>query len=107
MQDTTHTAFSPSGACPDTDYIAGQPPKMDGGHLRRAGIQTKRTLWRITCPRGTKNISSIRDRALRAREAYERTGDEAWNKKSTDAFWEAEWMLRRSSICRKATANLF
>ncbi|RGU91962.1 hypothetical protein DWW31_12285 [Clostridium sp. AF15-17LB] len=93
MQDTTHTAFSPSGPCPDTDYVAVSLRKWMG--VTSGGLAFKRTgRFGVSPVPADKEHLKIRDRALRTREEYERTGDEALNKKSADAFWEAEWMLR-------------
>lgn len=94
MQDTTHTAFSPVGPCPETDYIAVSLRKWMG--VTSGGLAVKRN--------GTFGISpipihkehlKIRDRALSTRQEYETTGDDTLRKISYDAFWEAEWMLRK------------
>ena len=38
---------------------------------------------------------SIRDKALKCRAEYEKTGNESLNRESDEAFWEAEFMLRK------------
>lgn len=93
MQDTTHTAFSPYGACPETDYIAVSLRKWMG--VTSGGLAVKRTgrFGVSPIPADTEHLK-IRDLALCTREQYEKTGDETLNKKSADAFWKAEWMLR-------------
>lgn len=93
MQDTTHTAFSPVGACPHTDYVAVSLRKWMG--VISGGLAIKRKGQFNVSPIPAHDVHlEIRDKALRMREAYERTGDESLNKESADAFWSAEWMLR-------------
>lgn len=93
MQDTTHTAFSPVGPCPDTDYIAVSLRKWMG--VISGGLAIKRSgkFGVSPLPADMEHLK-IRDKALKTRQDYERSGDETLNKESADAFWKAEWMLR-------------
>lgn len=94
MEDTTHTALSPIGFCPDTDYVAVSLRKWMG--VISGGLAIKRGgQFQITpLPSDTHHLE-VRNHALSSRQAYEATGNEDLNKESLDAFWEAEWMLRK------------
>lgn len=93
MQDTTHTAFSPVGACPETDYIAVSLRKWMG--VTSGGIAIKRSgKFQVSPISIHEKHLEIRNKALGKRRDYEATGDEILKKVSYDAFWEAEWMLR-------------
>lgn len=93
MQDTTHTAFSPNGACPEVDYIAVSLRKWMG--VTSGGLAIKKNgVFKVSpLPADTEHLE-IRKRALSTRQKYEKSGDEVLNKESADAFWKAEWMLR-------------
>lgn len=93
MQDTTHTAFSPAGACPETDYVAVSLRKWMG--VTSGGLAIKRRgKFNVSPVKANEEHLKIRDHALKTRQEYEQTGDENLNKESADAFWKAEWMLR-------------
>ncbi|MGN1168392.1 MAG: DegT/DnrJ/EryC1/StrS family aminotransferase [Lachnospiraceae bacterium] len=93
MQDTTHTAFSPTGACPEADYISVSLRKWMGVISGGLAIKRNGKFNVLPLPADEKHLS-IRNKALKTREEYEKTGNEALNKESSDAFWEAEFMLR-------------
>lgn len=93
MQDLTHTAFSPIGACPETDYVAVSLRKWMGVTSGGLAIKRKGTFGILAIPSHQEHLK-IRDRALHCRLMYEKTGDEQLKKEGYDAFWEAEWMLR-------------
>lgn len=93
MQDVTHTAFSPLGACPEADYVAVSLRKWMGVTSGGIAIKRKGTFHVSPLPSHREHLE-IRDKALKARLEYEITGDEISKKKSYDAFWEAEAMLR-------------
>lgn len=94
MQDTTHTAFSPIGACKDADYISVSLRKWMG--VISGGLAIKRTGKFYVSPIPPNQTQlSIRDKALKCRAEYEKTGNESLNRESDEAFWEAEFMLRK------------
>lgn len=93
MQDTTHTAFSPAGAFPETDYVAVSLRKWMG--VISGGLAVKRNGKFGVTPLPSDEVHlQVRDKALRVRREYEKSGDESLNKESADAFWKAEFMLR-------------
>ena len=92
--DTTHTAFSPVPACPDADYIAVSLRKWMGVASGGLAIKRRGAFGVKPLPIDQEQLQ-IRDEALRTRQAYEETGDEALNQQSADAFWKAEFMLRK------------
>ena len=94
MQDTTHTAFSMEATCPDTDYVAVSLRKWMG--VTSGGLAFKRSgKFNIEPIPADEEHLKIRDHALRTRHEYETTGDTILQKEAYDAFWEAEWMLRK------------
>lgn len=93
MQDTTHTAFSPLGSCPEADYIAVSLRKWMG--VISGGLAIKRNdTFKVSPLPADEEHLKIRKQALATRQKYEQSGDETLNKESADAFWKAEWMLR-------------
>lgn len=105
MQDTTHTAFSPSGPCPDTDYIAVSLRKWMG--VASGGLAFKRAgRFGVSPVPADEEHLKIRDSALRIREEYERTEDEALNKRVPMRSGKQNGCCVKSSTCRKATASL-
>lgn len=93
MQDMTHTAFSPTGACPEADYIAVSLRKWMGVTSGGLAIKRKGTFGISTVPAHEEHLK-IRDKALHCRLMYEKTGNDQLKQDGYDAFWEAEWMLR-------------
>lgn len=91
--DTTHTAFSPLPACPDSDYIAVSLRKWMGVASGGLAIKRKGTFGVKLIPINKEQFS-LRDQALQSRETYEHTGNEDYNKEGNDVFWKAEFMLR-------------
>ena len=91
--DTTHTAFSPLPACPDSDYIAVSLRKWMGVASGGLAIKRKGTFGVKPIPINKEQFS-LRDQALQSRETYEHTGNEDYNKEGNDVFWKAEFMLR-------------
>lgn len=91
--DTTHTAFSPLPACPDSDYIAVSLRKWMGVASGGLAIKRKGTFGVKPIPINKEKFS-LRDQALQSRETYEHTGNEDYNKEGNDVFWKAEFMLR-------------
>ena len=93
MQDTTHTAFSPEGACPETDYVAVSLRKWMG--VASGGLAFKREgKFKVSPLPADDEHLKTRDHALKTRQEYEKSNDESLNKESADAFWKAEFMLR-------------
>lgn len=94
MEDTTHTALSPVGFCPETDYVAVSLRKWMG--VISGGLALKNGgKFEIEPIESDAHHLEVRNNALSARQEYEATGDEEFNKKGTEAFWEAEFMLRK------------
>lgn len=73
--DTTHTAFSPLPACPDSDYIAVSLRKWMGVASGGLAIKRKGTFGVKPIPINKEQFS-LRDQALQSRETYEHTGNE-------------------------------
>ena len=94
MIDTTHTAFSPVPACLDADYIAVSLRKWMGVASGGLAIKRQGRFGVQPLPIDEEQFA-LRDKALRTRQNYERTGSEPDHQESTDAFWQAEFMLRR------------
>lgn len=94
MQDTTHTALSPSGCFSDVDYVAVSLRKWMGVISGGLAFKCGGTFHINPLPADEHHLS-VRDYALSARHEYEHNNDEELNKKSLDAFWEAEWELRK------------
>ena len=70
MQDTTHTAFSPIGACEDADYISVSLRKWMG--VISGGLAIKRTgKFNVLPIPPNQTQLSMRDKALKYRAEYE------------------------------------
>lgn len=93
IQDTTHTAFSPTGACREADYVAVSLRKWMG--VTSGGLAIKRNgKFQIEPIDPDEQHLKIRDMALAMRQKYEEGGAEEDNEKGNEAFWKAEFMLR-------------
>lgn len=93
LQDTTHTAFSPTGACTEADYVAVSLRKWMG--VTSGGLAIKRAgKFQIEPVASDEVHLKLRDKALAMRQKYEECGSEEYNDEGNEAFWKAEFMLR-------------